>query len=436
MSKTGSTFMAKRAFTLVELLVVIAIIGMLIALLLPAVQAAREAARRMQCSNHTKQLSLAMHNFHDTHRRVPSSGDERIWMTLNPTNGTNFPGTGGIGGGGRWNPEWGTTRHHGVEQYGFLTALLPFIEQGALFDRINGYLTAAVYPIPDPLWDTIPMPNHEDNYRRVTVPGVMSDGQPNPFRTQLSAFHCPSDGSGRATGRGTTNYRISRGDAAVGERWAQAGLGRGIGMAGRFGEVTFSTITDGTSNTIFISESMIAPNDNSTSYRSSIVRGIAGVHGGAPIVCAATRGAGGEFHPNSLMHGNDSYHILDGKGHGWGCYRMINSGFITALPPNQPSCAQAAGAGQFIYNDALILTASSAHPGGVNVGMCDGSVRFVPDSIDAGNPARRIGEPANSTHNQTQDLGGQGLGHAWNGPSTNGVWGALATPAGGESVGL
>ena len=98
-------------FTLVELLVVIAIIGILVALLLPAVQAAREAARRMQCSNQLKQLALAMHNYHDTHERLPASS---YCFTNNP---------------------WGWDTIAGCHTW--IESLFPYIEQGDVFEQIN-----------------------------------------------------------------------------------------------------------------------------------------------------------------------------------------------------------------------------------------------------------------------------------------------------------
>src|SRR5436190_15716662 len=94
-------------FTLVELLVVIAIIGVLVALLLPAVQAAREAARRMQCTNHLKQMGLALHNFHDTNKVFPAADDE-------------LPASTALTGSGLWKAAW--TAH-----------ILPYIEQQSLF---------------------------------------------------------------------------------------------------------------------------------------------------------------------------------------------------------------------------------------------------------------------------------------------------------------
>ena len=104
----------RRGFTLVELLVVIAIIGILVALLLPAIQAAREAARRTQCINNLKQIGIAMHNYHDTYRKLPygSFNLREAW----PSSGTNWR-----------------------------TLILPFLEQGTIHDQLTFSSNPAVH---------------------------------------------------------------------------------------------------------------------------------------------------------------------------------------------------------------------------------------------------------------------------------------------------
>src|SRR5687768_7610400 len=115
----------RSGFTLVELLVVIAIIGVLVALLLPAVQAAREAARRSSCSNNLRQHAIALHNYHDTYKVFPALGSR---------------------------PELGENRDR---WYSWVIGVLPFIEQKPLYDGIMGRVSDPALRLPDP-WTTGP----------------------------------------------------------------------------------------------------------------------------------------------------------------------------------------------------------------------------------------------------------------------------------------
>ena len=189
-----------RGFTLVELLVVIAIIGVLIALLLPAVQQAREAARRMQCTNQLKQLTLATHNYHDTHRAFPIAGER--------------PGD--------------------RAAVGILARLLPFIEQQALYDRVDFKAS----------W---------------SANQVLSE-------TRIAGFLCPSGTMEKQTGSDvlyTTHYYGNPGPIGTNPQTGsdyktddrQSSLGS-VAIEGIFIEraISFRDITDGSSNTIGLGE--------------------------------------------------------------------------------------------------------------------------------------------------------------------------------------
>ena len=152
--------MRKRGFTLVELLVVIAIIGVLVALLLPAVQAAREAARRMQCSNHLKQIGLGLQNYHDTFQSLPFGARARY---VNVSASTPVGQT--------WGPSW-------------YVGLLPFCEQKPLSDLIESGLTTLPLGITDMTMQIGRVPFHAHNQK---IPWMLCPSSPLPQTELLRA---------------------------------------------------------------------------------------------------------------------------------------------------------------------------------------------------------------------------------------------------------
>jgi prepilin-type N-terminal cleavage/methylation domain-containing protein/prepilin-type processing-associated H-X9-DG protein len=351
----------RRGFTLVELLVVIAIIGVLVALLLPAVQAAREASRRSSCSNNLKQQGLALHNFHDTFGRFPAA-------MINPgrvnvaggTNGWNYKGPEvdlqAIYGRG------GTTdaSNYRVFNHTGFVALLPFLEQRPLFDRYN-YLNRS---------------NGSNPYGQQLGPDPT--GNPNRIvgSTQIKVYTCPSD-LNPATVMTTTdppasfyerlapgvsrgNYLFSTGyytdydrDYSVTAIWAR-------GAFGNNGAASMN-MRDGTSNTIAIGEA-------TQEWHTASAYG--------PYPLAGT---------HTAVHGR----ILHCTQNNADC----THGFVASGGTNLATCIAycsinghngrlASGLTDYRATYTYAWQFGSKHPGGAQFAFCDGSVRFLTNTID------------------------------------------------------
>ncbi|MFO0903324.1 MAG: DUF1559 domain-containing protein [Pirellulales bacterium] len=218
MSRTLRTA-PRTGFTLVELLVVIAIIGVLVALLLPAVQAAREAARRMSCSNNLKQIGLALHNYESVHGVLPPSR-----IDVNPP---------------RFQQSW-------------VSLTLPFIEQGAIHSQYN-FGTNWYDPVNDPLTTTrlqvMMCPSTPSS--RALPPGSLYNGVTNGLRSDQPRWGYADYGSINAV---RNAFIVASGLPSINQKDAMGALGRG--PAG----VSFAEILDGTSNTILIAEIAGRPN--------------------------------------------------------------------------------------------------------------------------------------------------------------------------------
>ena len=332
---------SRFGFTLIELLVVIAIIAILIALLLPAVQQAREAARRTQCKNNLKQLGLALHNYHDVYNRFCFGKGGTI----------NTPNAGmPLAQQSNWN------------RLGGLVPLLPYIEQNNLAQQIaaggtfNGTTFRPNGPYP---W--------EDAYT--------------PWRTQIPAYLCPSDSQPEQSWNGgrspaaKNNYGFCYGDSVL--QSAENGQQSSRGMFTFQRCYSFADDLDGSSNTV-----MMADLVRTTGGREKL--GSTGVVTGTdtnPNACNLA------LNPANKNEFGPSVQIVGWSGDRWCDANTSNTGINTVLPPNSPRCSNDAWDGRW-----GIYSSQSRHTGGVQVLLGDGSVRFVSESIDSGNSSYNGGE--------------------------------------------
>jgi hypothetical protein len=350
------------------LLVVIAIIGVLVALLLPAVQAAREAARRSQCANHLKQLGLALHNYHDTFNVFPP-------MAM----GTNHPGA-----------NWGNSWNSNGERHSTFFFLLPYIEQKPLYDQIGAGKQEGGMP------GIVPQGPHSlRNYSY--------------YKTRIPVFLCPSDGGGDRGGwdanTAAINYAVSVGDATYGadnQTNVSTQAPRGI-FGFRLGS-KFADITDGTSNTLAFSENTVySPSAHGRIHGHYVIIS-RGTLRTTPINCQQAKGPSG-----TLIGTLPPSHHRDGEAWTSG-YPMI-CGFTTILPPNAPSCANNTGEWE-----EGIFTPDSYHPNGVQGTLADGSVRFFTETINTGDLSQPAVKAGPSPYGVWGALGSKAGGEAFSAP--------------------
>ena len=395
----GNRSPLQSGFTLVELLVVIAIIGILIALLLPAVQAAREAARRMQCSNNLKQLGLGVHTFADATKLLPSAGFQKGLAVDNQA-------------ANNWRDGNNNATFFSRDRLSYVCVLLPYIEQTALYAVIQENASDA--GIRD---------GADANARFVNpwtgtyVPKGQTAEVNSPWRTKLGAVLCPSSGSKSGAGDlGFCSYRASVGD--IRQPWNDYEARGAIGLNG-YRQATYGLegLSDGTSNTTLFAEAVISPSGSGSPKVKGGVAVVAGFETRTtpPGLCMDVRG------PNGGFAAGVAYATGNGRiGGRWGDGHNTYTQFHSVLAPNSPNCSATDNAENW-----LMMAASSDHTGGVNIAVGDGSVRFVSDTIDAGRNRDLtecdFGAPANNPQQ-------------WTGASIRGVWGELATRAGGESA--
>ena len=382
---------------------VIAIIGVLVGLLLPAVQAAREAARRMSCSNNFHQLGLGMHNYHSTYKQLPVQGG-----------GTQTP------------PFPDNNNRNTLLLLSGHVGMLPFIEQQPLWERISNPLNRRTNgAIQDPPFPPMGWPTWVNFYE--------------PWVTELAALRCPSDPGSGLPALARTNYAFCHGDSIA---WVHSG---GRMRSGRYGwsgtdaahrcsscsgandhqptliearennrgmfrfrhNHAFRHVLDGLSHTIAMGE--IATSLGAGEVNADLAYGMDEDLMTNPSYCDSVIDP---ERPRFLVAGTPTIagtNARTARGFVWADGRYPYAGFMTIRPPNGVSC---------VWDDSVnnqgYSTAGSRHPGGAHVLMGDGAVTFVSDSIDAGDQSAA---PAVASEE-----------------SPYGLWGALGTRRAKETI--
>ena len=329
--KKGMTEIRRRSwraafgFTLIELLVVIAIIAILIALLLPAVQQAREAARRTQCKNNMKQLGLALHNYHDVALKFPQAV---IWGDL--ATGTALP------------------RHHT-----WISMILPYFDQAPLYNQID---------FSAPIWGTTPQ--------------AFANGEL-ILSKQLTALLCPSD-TGMRPLTDTGDVAVSSYAASEGFHWWYDTADNNQGVFNANICSSIRDITDGTSNTIALGESNMlswVAGPHLTSGTGNLRDSPHGVWRSAFVGATFTAAVEAGDGANRIVPGAQYTHP-DGTAITDWFRGTSNPGRTVPAHMYQPVFMSCWGI------NAEWPGPGSLHTGGAQFTMADGSVRMISENID------------------------------------------------------
>ncbi len=312
-------------FTVIELLVSIGVVALLFALLMPVLQVAREAARRMKCSNNLRQIGIALHGFHDVRSTLPygvGPDNDGIISTLGTLND---------------------------RRYAAQAQILPYLELGNIFDRID-FKVAPFHPFV--------------NAATGDASVIAADGENvvngEAAKSRIDVYLCPSDLDRLESLWGHNNYRMCNGG-----NWS----GRtGNGMFGQAKSVRFAQITDGLSQTAMVSERAKGTWNKEVFDTKSDLYDLTGIWTEANFRTTCDK-----LTPLSAAAYNQDVEA----GQTWLEGNMNWTRYNHVLPPNKISCKNG-----FTW-DGVILTASSRHNGGVNLVLADGSTRFAAESVDA-----------------------------------------------------